>query len=96
MENNFFKLSESGDTNIVKNKIYTTGDFPSVDWIQNMAKIKQFSRKGEMFSSDNLALLAEVCFQHFLKGGTLQKKLTSYVVKNDVYSLLTSLSLIHI
>jgi hypothetical protein len=82
--------SESEGTDIAMNTKYTITDFPSVDWIQNMAKVKRFSRKGEMFSSDNLALLAEICFQHFVKESTLQKKLTSYVVKNDVYSLLTS------
>ena len=64
--------------------------FPTVDWIQNMAKVKQFSRKGEMFSADNLAILAEICFQHYLNQCSVQNTLSAYVIKNDVFSFLTS------
>ena len=64
--------------------------YPTVDWIQNMAKSKQFSRKGEMFSADNLAILADICFQHYLSQVPVQNTLSAYVIKNDVFSLLTS------
>jgi len=65
--------------------------FPAIDWIQNMAKHKQFSKKGEMFSADNLALLAEICFQDFLMKCTADNTLMSaHVIKNDVLSFLTS------
>ena len=56
-----------------------------------MAKHKQFSKKGEMFSADNLALLAEICFQDFLMKCTADNTLMSaHVIKNDVLSFLTS------
>lgn len=83
--------STENDSEIVEKSQTSTSDmFPSVDWIQNMAKVKQFSRKGEMFSADNLAILAEICFQHYLNQCSVENTLSAYVIKNDVYSLLTS------
>ena len=65
--------------------------FPSVDWIQNMAKEKQFTRKGEMFSSDNLSALAGMCFQYFTTQCNSNKStLSSYVIKKNVFAMLTS------
>ena len=44
-----------------------------------------------MFSSENLALLAQICFQHFLNECRIENELMSAVVqKHNVYSMLTS------
>lgn len=65
--------------------------FPSVEWIQNMAKEKRFTRKGEMFSSDNLSALAGMCFQYFTTQCNSNKStLSSYVIKKNVFAMLTS------
>jgi hypothetical protein len=56
-----------------------------------MAKEKHFSNKGEMFSSDNLASLAEICFQHFLSECMIENTvMTASVLKHGVFSMLTS------
>lgn len=85
-----FQFSETESDIVEKSQTSTTDMFPTVDWIQNMAKLKQFSRKGEMFSADNLAILAEICFQHYLNQCSVQNTLSAYVIKNDVFSFLTS------
>ena len=65
--------------------------FPAVEWIQNKAKENMFSVRGEMFSSENLAALAGICFHHFLSECEEEHDIfTSYVLKKDVYSMLTS------
>ena len=64
--------------------------FPSVDWIQNTAIINLFSKRGEMFSADNLACLAEMSFQHFHQQALVQKTFIAHVIKKDVFSFLTS------
>ena len=65
--------------------------FPSVEWIQNMAKEKRFTRKGEMFSSDNLSALAGMCFQYFAtQCNSKNSTLSSYVIKKNVFAMLTS------
>jgi hypothetical protein len=64
--------------------------FPSVDWIQNTAIINLFSKRGEMFSADNLAYIAEMSFQHFHQQALVQKTFIAHVIKKDVFSFLTS------
>ena len=85
-----FLFSEHDSDIVEQSQISTADMFPTVDWIQNMAKAKQFSRRGEMFSADNLAILAEICFQHYINQCSVQNTLSAYVIKNDVFSLLTS------
>lgn len=64
--------------------------FPSVDWIQNTAIINLFSKRGEMFSADNLCALAEISFQQFFHHSMVPNTFKALVLKKNVYSFLTS------
>ena len=64
--------------------------FPSVDWIQNTAIINLFSKRGEMFSADNLCRLAEMSFNHFINKSMMSNEFEAKVLKSNVFSFLTS------
>merc|ERR1719270_1825576 len=64
--------------------------FPSVDWIQNTAIINLFSKRGEMFSADNLCALAEISFQQFFHHSMVPNTFKAHVIKRNVFSFLTS------
>jgi len=76
--------------NSLDDKSSFIGTFPSVDWIQNTAIINLFSKRGEMFSADNLCALAEISFQQFFHHSMVPNTFKAHVLKKNVYSFLTS------
>ena len=76
--------------NSLDDKSSFIGTFPSVDWIQNTAIINLFSKRGEMFSADNLCALAEISFQQFFHHSMVPNTFKAHVLKRNVYSFLTS------
>ena len=76
--------------NPLDDKSSFVGLFPSVDWIQNTAITNLFSKRGEMFSADNLCALAEISFQQFFHHSMVPNTFKAHVLKRNVYSFLTS------
>ena len=76
--------------NPLDDKSSLIGMFPSVDWIQNTAITNLFSKRGEMFSADNLCALAEISFQQFFHHSMVPNTFKAHVLKRNVYSFLTS------
>ena len=76
--------------NTIKDTNSFIGMLPPVEWIQNTAIVNLYSKRGEMFSAENLSCLAEMTFQQFFLQSMVPNTFKTHVIKKDVYSFLTS------